>query len=372
MRTLYDGMSFEAIREAVSYTDGSFTTNYSSGIVRGGDAVSGTNGSRYAWIDDAVSGRGSTDADGYRLGAMRYTGSQAALYAKGERVGMNRTGSTGSTVIRVIDEESGATRSSVVGATSGGSAYFGIDLLGSVRSATDEYGSLEERYEYDAFGKPYKGDFTTGLNAGYTGKPYDPVTGLYDYGYRDYAPEVARFTTVDPIKDGENWFAYVNNDPVNYLDPWGLRPLTPEERALHQAAGGSTVDYDPIDVQNRMPTVDEMKEAAAKAGVANPYTDEQIQDLIDSHSAFSLPGTVYVPEEARGGDEDEREALIAHETEHQAQYQNGESPGDVLQELINEAGMPDPYNTPGTLENQAQQVEDRANEILDTKTGCGY
>jgi uncharacterized protein RhaS with RHS repeats len=46
--------------------------------------------------------------------------------------------------------------------------------------------------------------------------------GLYNYGYRDYAPEAARFTTVDPVRDGANWFAYVNNDPVNWIDPWGL------------------------------------------------------------------------------------------------------------------------------------------------------
>jgi RHS repeat-associated protein len=26
--------------------------------------------------------------------------------------------------------------------------------------------------------------------------------GLYNYGYRDYAPEAARFTTVDPVRDG--------------------------------------------------------------------------------------------------------------------------------------------------------------------------
>jgi hypothetical protein len=48
------------------------------------------------------------------------------------------------------------------------------------------------------------------------------VTGLYDYGYRDYMPAAARFTTEDPVRDGANWFAYVNNDPVNWIDPWGL------------------------------------------------------------------------------------------------------------------------------------------------------
>ena len=46
--------------------------------------------------------------------------------------------------------------------------------------------------------------------------------GFYDYGFRDYAPELGRFTTVDPIKDGSNWYAYVGNDPVNLIDLWGL------------------------------------------------------------------------------------------------------------------------------------------------------
>ncbi|NLK46411.1 MAG: hypothetical protein GX297_07140, partial [Treponema sp.] len=41
---------------------------------------------------------------------------------------------------------------------------------------------------------------------------------------RDYAPDQARFTTIDPIRDGANWFAYVVNDPVNYIDPFGLTP----------------------------------------------------------------------------------------------------------------------------------------------------
>jgi RHS repeat-associated protein len=73
------------------------------------------------------------------------------------------------------------------------------------------------------FGEPHLGDFGNGVGLGYTGKPYDPVTGLYDYGYRDYQAENGRFTTEDPVRDGANWFAYVNNDPVNWIDPWGLK-----------------------------------------------------------------------------------------------------------------------------------------------------
>ena len=80
----------------------------------------------------------------------------------------------------------------------------------------------ESYYDYDIFGSPITGNYTTGADYGYLGKPYDSITGLYNYGYRDYSPQTVRFTTVDPIRDGANWFTYVNNDPVNYVDLWGL------------------------------------------------------------------------------------------------------------------------------------------------------
>jgi RHS repeat-associated protein len=121
------------------------------------------------------------------------------LYGRGEAVAVSYSDSTGSR-----------------------SMYLGKDVMGSVRATTSASGELEERYEYDAFGKPYKGDLSGGMNLGYTGKPYDAATGLYNYGFRDYKPQAARFTTVDPIRDGNNWYAYVNNDPVNWLDLWGL------------------------------------------------------------------------------------------------------------------------------------------------------
>ena len=91
-------------------------------------------------------------------------------------------------------------------------------------------GHVSGTVDYDIFGEPVTetGVFVgsaggmTNLVFGYAGKPYDPVTGLSDYGFRDYAPSLARFTTVDPIRDGSNWYAYCNADPVNYVDAWGL------------------------------------------------------------------------------------------------------------------------------------------------------
>ncbi len=123
----------------------------------------------------------------------------------------------------------------------------------------------------------------------------------------------------------------------------------------------------------------EVRDAAEKAGIdTSGYADYQIQDIIDGATAMSLPGgTIYVPDGPGGenpdpafrGTQNEINALIAHENEHQAQYQNGNLI-DVFTQLIAEAQTNGAaYNTPGTLENKAQQVEDKAIELFKTMDG---
>lgn len=192
IRTLYDGLSFDIIREQETFADGYFTNTSDTGIAWG--AVSEGDGSRYRYIgDDAPAAQ---TQNGYSVTATNRASSKVALYANGQAVGVTRSSNYASS------ERS----------------YFGTDLMGTVRSATTDSGSAEY-YEYDVFGKPYGESIS---DYAYTGKPYDPVTGMYNYGYRDYVPQTARFSTIDPIRDGSNWFAYCNGDPVNFRDAWGL------------------------------------------------------------------------------------------------------------------------------------------------------
>jgi RHS repeat-associated protein len=44
-------------------------------------------------------------------------------------------------------------------------------------------------------------------------------------GSRYYDPEIGRFLTRDPIKDGRNWYAYCQSDPVSSSDPSGLTKI---------------------------------------------------------------------------------------------------------------------------------------------------
>ncbi|MBP5443244.1 MAG: RHS repeat-associated core domain-containing protein [Treponema sp.] len=62
-----------------------------------------------------------------------------------------------------------------------------------------------------------------GIDHGFVGKKYDVASGAYNFGFRDYTPNTATFTTEDPIRDGMNWYSYCAGDPVNFVDMWGLK-----------------------------------------------------------------------------------------------------------------------------------------------------
>jgi len=99
-------------------------------------------------------------------------------------------------------------------------SYFVQDGLNTVRAAVDKKGRVKERYSYDAFGAPVKGNDLFG----FTGREYDDVSGLYYYRARYYDPRAGRFTQRDPMGmvDGVNRYVYVRGNPVGYVDALGL------------------------------------------------------------------------------------------------------------------------------------------------------
>ncbi len=108
----------------------------------------------------------------------------------------------------------------------GATYYLSYNQVGSLCLVADSSGNVVKRIEYDSFGNIIEDtnpDFKVPF--GFAGGLIDNDTGLVRFGYRDYDPEVGRWTAKDPIffAGGDtDLYGYVLNDPINEIDPLGL------------------------------------------------------------------------------------------------------------------------------------------------------
>ena len=135
-----------------------------------------------------------------------------------------------------------ATNSSVArfddGFLSAGTTYYHGDQIGSARMISDAHGTavwegtfLPFGYEMNASSAENRFKFTGHERDGESGE-----SGLDHTWFRQYASNTGRWMTPDPgglaVVDPFNpqsWnrYAYVNNNPLNAVDPLGLDPCRP-------------------------------------------------------------------------------------------------------------------------------------------------
>ena len=109
------------------------------------------------------------------------------------------------------------------------SYYLLFDQVGTIKSVVDATGSAVKRIEYDFFGNVIADSNPTfGMPFGFAGGLFDRDTILVLFGYRDYDPAIGRWVAKDPIDfagGDTNLYGYVQNDPINFIDPYGLWSL---------------------------------------------------------------------------------------------------------------------------------------------------
>ena len=121
--------------------------------------------------------------------------------------------------------------------------YLAYDQVGTLRAVTDASGNVVKQIDYDSFGNilsDSNSSFTVPF--GFAGGLHDRDTGLVRFGYRDYDPDTGRWTAKDPIgfAGGDtDLFGYVQNDPVNFVDPLGLASADVAIGAITGAVGGA-------------------------------------------------------------------------------------------------------------------------------------
>nr|WP_240903782.1 RHS repeat-associated core domain-containing protein [Chengkuizengella sediminis] len=113
---------------------------------------------------------------------------------------------------------------------SGNYSVYHYDRRGSTVALTNVDGNTTDQYAYSPYGELIYSEGTTNHPFLYNGR-YGVMTdenGLYYMRARYYNPEIKRFINRDVVQGSIssslslNKYAYVNGNPISYIDPFGL------------------------------------------------------------------------------------------------------------------------------------------------------
>jgi RHS repeat-associated protein len=187
---VYDGLGRKRIRREYTWQGGAWVQ---------------TSETRY--VDDGL------------LPVQERDGSNAvtAVYTRGRDLGGSLRGAGG---------VGGLLARSVPGAYGPTPAYYHHDGQGNVSALMAAPGGLGARYAYDPYGNTLYavGPLAAANPYRFSGKEWHAASGLYDYGFRQYQPNLQRWLNQDPIQElgGFNLYGFVGNSPPNYVDSYGM------------------------------------------------------------------------------------------------------------------------------------------------------
>ena len=134
--------------------------------------------------------------------------------------------------------------------------YLYPDQVGTPRLVTDSSNNIVWRHILDEpFGNTPPEENPSGLgvfklNIRGQGQYADAESNLIHNGYRDIDPLSGRYIQFDPLglAAGINGYAFVNNDPLRYTDPYGLfgvedLPSIPQSVVDFSAGFGDTLSF---------------------------------------------------------------------------------------------------------------------------------
>jgi len=142
------------------------------------------------------------------------------------------------------------------------SSFYAFDGIANTVALTDDAAVVTDEYALSAWGEQrsstgstansqiYKGQFLAYYNDPNAG----PETSLYSTHHRNYSAKQKQFTSSDPSESDINSSRYVKNNPINEVDPSGLKeiPAGNPSRVANQKPATQPIRFDQISIEEMM------------------------------------------------------------------------------------------------------------------------
>lgn len=157
-----------------------------------------------------------------------------------------------------------------------GGLYYLYNGQGDVKFLIDNTGAVAANYTFDAYGNQSQ-ENTVYNPFGYRGEYTDFESGLIYLRARMYDAQTGRFISEDPVQDGLNWYAYCVNNPIMFVDLFGLKP---EGTSIYQGGVYSSLDAQIIQMRlNDLGYTDKNGNPLAVDGSIGPATTYAIKQF---------------------------------------------------------------------------------------------
>lgn len=168
------------------------------------------------------------------------------------------------------------------------SYYLAYDQVGSLRAVANTSGTVVKEIVYDSFGKILSdSNPTLNIPFGFAGGLHDADTGLVRFGARDYDPEIGRWTAKDPIDfaGGDiDLYGYVQNNPINLIDPSGLDALDIIEKTMKWLDRFNNIS----DAKNTVEAIEETKNLIERLKEDADNKNKLIDEILENQDTKKI------------------------------------------------------------------------------------
>lgn len=174
------------------------------------------------------------DAENFRVQRIGSDGTTIYGYDRNAALAYQKNLTTGLT--RTINYANGQIIGWVDTQGAASARYYAVtDHLGSVTEVTDASGKVVWQSEYTPYGEVAGAQGSYDFSGMFAGQDIDPDTRLTYHWNRWRSEDGTRWLSEDPIQAGINFYGYCGNNPMGFVDPWGL-----VEVMAHEAHGDIT------------------------------------------------------------------------------------------------------------------------------------